>query len=113
MSGGGSGGSGGSGPVIRLRLGGPAPQQAVLTGPVDGLGPAVHAEPLIEALGALLGRGPGDAHLVGDDGERYWLGQVGQYLGLGPGDRRGPDAALSFPGRLAGHLVSRADQRGI
>ena len=73
----------------------------------------MHAEPLIEALGALLGRGPGDAHLVGDDGERYWLGQVGQYLGLGPGDRRGPDAALSFPGRLAGHLVGRADQRGI
>src|SRR5271170_5926069 len=56
----------------------------------DRLVPAVHAEPLVQATGSLLGRGPGDAQLVGDDRERHRLREVTQNLGLRSGDRRGP-----------------------
>ena len=43
--------------------------EAQRAGPADRLGPAVDAEPVVQACRSLLGRGPGDAKFAGDNGE--------------------------------------------
>ena len=63
-------------------------EQPECAGAADRFVPAVHAEPLVKALGSLLGRGPGDAELVGDDRGRHRLWEVTQNLRLRSGDRR-------------------------
>ena len=90
----------------------PAEQPKVASA-ADRLVPVVHAKPLVQALGSLLGRGPGDAELVGDDRERHRLREVTQNLGLRSGDRRGPHPGLGLLRSLGSHLVGDAYQRNV
>src|SRR6185437_2708279 len=93
------GGSGASAPGL------PGADEAQGAGPADRLGPAVDAEPVVQACRSLFGRGPGDAELAGDNGEGQCCGEVPQDLGLGYGDRRRPDSCPGFAGRFGGYLV--------